>query len=671
MTTLPIVLGGATLLGFFAAPAYAQSAFFSVEGEMIFGGGTIDARFDLLREVSSPELFHIETHSYRGGVSASGETISASGFNAEVELLTFNDVVVGRSHQISDGPDPDLDALISWDHLQALGQPVIDDRLHAGNNYRLNLRSFEQVAGQWSVDLVAPADAIVFNGVTNNGSILSEVASLRFGAEAGGTATYSVVETLNVTFDLDVEAGGLLTGNMADGRGSTVTIDNLSTLVAHVGSSIRFDGLAGLTGESGNRGGFLSASVGTRVSVAGLMSLNGGTAGPTSGGGLVGGEGGEGGRISITFGEFSIDGGMLSLDGGRGGDALLGGRGGDGGRIDISGATGTLSLNGGVVSLRRGSNGNGAVSESASPGRIVVQGGTLTLNAGLIRGTDDAPVGDPIVLLDAVVDIQQGRVVTNAPLAIQGEAALVRLTNGQMNGTTVRLVEGGQFSFTGGTLTIHTFSGDLTNQGGTLAPGNSPGTTVITGHYTQQSGGTLAIELAGTARGSQFDGVDIGGDLDLAGTLNVTLIDGYSPELGDHFDILDWGGTQTGTFDTLLLAELDAGLGWNLRDLHTRGELRVELLGDLNSDGRVGIEDLDLILANWGDTTNPYNYAGGDLSGDGLVSDTDLQAVLDHWGNTVTSMGSTIPEPCTLALLVLSLMSQRRTRRTAASGRAV
>ena len=48
-------------------------------------------------------------------------------------------------------------------------------------------------------------------------------------------------------------------------------------------------------------------------------------------------------------------------------------------------------------------------------------------------------------------------------------------------------------------LDVGTVHGDLLQQGGTLAPGNSPGLTTITGDYTL-AGGVLELELAGLER---------------------------------------------------------------------------------------------------------------------------------------------------------------------------
>ncbi|XAL99601.1 hypothetical protein OT109_18730 [Phycisphaeraceae bacterium D3-23] len=89
------------------------------------------------------------------------------------------------------------------------------------------------------------------------------------------------------------------------------------------------------------------------------------------------------------------------------------------------------------------------------------------------------------------------------------------------------------------------------------------------------------------------------------------------------------------------------------------------LLGDVTGDGFVGAQDLDVLLANWGETVTPGTTAAGDLSGDGVVGQADLDIVLGAWGDG-TPAGSTIPEPGSLAWLALGttvLMKRRRSTR--------
>ncbi|MEZ6193125.1 MAG: hypothetical protein R3C45_17775, partial [Phycisphaerales bacterium] len=57
------------------------------------------------------------------------------------------------------------------------------------------------------------------------------------------------------------------------------------------------------------------------------------------------------------------------------------------------------------------------------------------------------------------------------------------------------------------------------------------------------------------------------------------------------------------------------------------------IAGDLDSDGFVGISDLNIILGNWNDNVPPGNPAA-DPSGDGFVGINDLNIILGNWNNS-------------------------------------
>ncbi len=86
------------------------------------------------------------------------------------------------------------------------------------------------------------------------------------------------------------------------------------------------------------------------------------------------------------------------------------------------------------------------------------------------------------------------------------------------------------------------------------------------------------------------------------------------------------------------------------------------LTGDLNADGFVGIEDLNLILALWNQSTAIGGVGVSDPSGDGFVGIEDLNLILGNWNNSAPPSGpvATVPEPSTLALLcVVSCLFNR------------
>jgi hypothetical protein len=86
------------------------------------------------------------------------------------------------------------------------------------------------------------------------------------------------------------------------------------------------------------------------------------------------------------------------------------------------------------------------------------------------------------------------------------------------------------------------------------------------------------------------------------------------------------------------------------------------LVGDLNGDGFVGIADLNIVLGNWNQNVTAGDKLQGDPSGDGFVGINDLNEVLGNWNAGTPPSATAIPEPASLALLVLpaTMMLGRR-----------
>ena len=87
-------------------------------------------------------------------------------------------------------------------------------------------------------------------------------------------------------------------------------------------------------------------------------------------------------------------------------------------------------------------------------------------------------------------------------------------------------------------------NGRSTNTGGSVSPGNSVGTLTVEGNFQQSATGTLNIELGGTAVG-QYDRLNVIGGLDgavLDGILDVSLVNGFVPAVGNTFDVITTPG---------------------------------------------------------------------------------------------------------------------------------
>jgi photosystem II stability/assembly factor-like uncharacterized protein len=89
----------------------------------------------------------------------------------------------------------------------------------------------------------------------------------------------------------------------------------------------------------------------------------------------------------------------------------------------------------------------------------------------------------------------------------------------------------------------------VTNNG-TLRPGTPVGRFLIRS-LSQGNSGRIEFDLAAGNAGSQYDQIEVTGNAQLAGTLALTLRDGYTPKLSDVFAILRHG-SRTGTFATIV-----------------------------------------------------------------------------------------------------------------------
>jgi len=89
------------------------------------------------------------------------------------------------------------------------------------------------------------------------------------------------------------------------------------------------------------------------------------------------------------------------------------------------------------------------------------------------------------------------------------------------------------------------------------------------------------------------------------------------------------------------------------------------LAGDFDGNGFVGIDDLNILLANWNTTVTAGDLTVGDADGTGFIGVDDLNILLANWnaGTLPTPPGTVIPEPASLALLGLGGIAMLRRRR--------
>lgn len=240
--------------------------------------------------------------------------------------------------------------------------------------------------------------------------------------------------------------------------------------------------------------------------------------------------------------------------------------------------------------------------------------------------------------------------------AVAGANGTLNLSGGRLVTPFLGKGPNGVASFTGGTLSADLVSFDLVNQGSIISPGTSldprvdVGTTWVMGDLTMQSG-TITLELAGTAAG-QFDRILIDDMLTAGGTLAVSLSSGFTPTLGDSFDLFDFT-SATGSF-ALSLPGLAGNLAWDTSNLLTTGVLSVMVGENADFDADGDVDGLDFLVWQRGfGLTGQTDNSLGDANGDGDVDAADLGVWQNQYGSgAVVAASTAVPEPATIVLVV-------------------
>jgi T5SS/PEP-CTERM-associated repeat protein len=307
-----------------------------------------------------------------------------------------------------------------------------------------------------------------------------------------------------------------------------------------------------------------------------------------------------------------------------------------------------------------------SVAGFVSDGELYVGAHTVTLrdaNQAVLGsltqlGTD---IADGTIVADNGLVVEFGKNIIGRGLVDTPNDPLRPLTNnGDIIGDSADAIELAGYVKGAGTLTNVIVSG-------TLSPGLSP----VRMHATNLgigSEGELVMEIGGLSGGSEYDQLEVSGALQLGGTLRISLMDGFTPDLGDEFDVLDFSDLNGSEFDVLELPELAGRNDWDTSELYSTGEISViEMLdGDTDGDRDVDGEDYAAFVGVFGAAGDRYT----DFNGDGRVDLMDFVILRSNFGVGVESAPeiesvATTPEPATLGMLALGglAMVRRRKRR--------
>ncbi|NYF32621.1 autotransporter-associated beta strand repeat-containing protein [Sphingopyxis sp. JAI108] len=489
-----------------------------------------------------------------------------------------------------------------WD---GTGQPKNDGTIQGGDGTWVlggGQNDWTEVNGAINADYAQDSFAI-FQGASgtvtvDNGSGNVLTAGMQFAADgytiAGAPLTLTGSDALIRTGDGSPADAGITTTITAELTGS-------ARLVKDLGGTLVLTGTNSYTGGTAVNGGTLSISSDTNLGdAAGGLSLNGGVLNNTADinstrvvdlagsgtfltdgsttltlNGVVSGAGAltkdGAGNLVLTAdnayaGGTTIVAGTLQLGNGGTSGAILGDVANDGifafnrsdsltfaGAITGGGAvsqigsgttiltadnnyTGGTTISAGVLQLGAGGTTGGITGDVVNNAALIFNRSNEYSFAGLISGTGDVrQEGAGTTILTADNSYTGSTVISSGTLLINGNQTAA-------NGTT-NVLGGGALGGTG------TIGGDvLVGGSATLTPGDAtgPGTLTINGNLGFSPNAVLAYEFGQSdiVGGPLNDLVNVGGDLTLGGTLNVTTSGGGSFDPG-IYRVINYGGTLT------------------------------------------------------------------------------------------------------------------------------
>ena len=393
------------------------------------------------------------------------------------------------------------------------------------------------------------------------------VRQLRLDAGLTNTGTITLASTsITGAATLTNGAGGLVTG-----RGT------ISAPLANSGGTLRAD-LGTLTVTNAfNNSGIVRAESGASVIATSITNQ-------------------AGGQIILT-GTLSTSGALTNAANGRitlrDGTGLLNGAGAlnNSGLISGEGAVAKSLTNTATGEVRAESGKTLFIGGGFAPnaGAITLQGGTLDFATAITNGATGFISGRGTLRTNGIIN--QGVMAFSGGTAdvfgdVTNSAGARIVTSGAGSVTTFYddVIHNGLEIFTGASASTVFFgsqsgAGPFTGTGtvyfiGDLRPGNSPASVLYEGDLVFGGTSSLTLEIGGLLSGAQYDHLNIGGALHADGDLVLTLLGGFTPQLGDTFDLFDVG-TFAGDFDSISAPALGGGNAWDFSALKTTGSVTV------------------------------------------------------------------------------------------------
>lgn len=298
---------------------------------------------------------------------------------------------------------------------------------------------------------------------------------------------------------------------------------------------------------------------------------------------------------------------------------------------------------------------------------INVQSGSHQIDVPL--SISGAALNDNVLSADAggKLDINNSFNLNGKQVTVSG-AGRININNNIDTGTTGTLnVFGGNLGGSG-RINGGLVNGNASNPGGTVSPGTSVGKLTVDGTINQHASGTMLFELGGTGAG-EFDVLEGTGLALLSGNIDVSLVDGFVPQVDDMFEIIKAATNIVNSGISLVGADdpyYDL-IVTNSGSIHTVALKVVEvppgdctLVGDFSCNGAVENADLTLLLNNWAQPAAPVpaGWTGIPQPTQPSIDNDELTALLNNWGKSLGSgsaaeNAATAPEPGTALMTLL------------------
>ncbi|AQS41872.1 MAG: Outer membrane autotransporter [Candidatus Tokpelaia hoelldobleri] len=413
------------------------------------------------------------------------------------------------------------------------GVNVTDGTLVVAGNNALGSGNTQLAAGTTLQlnDGITLANNVVLNGHATitpgtGSSALNGIISGGFGLTVDGGGTLTLGGGNTFTGGIDLVDGILVAGN----------INALGTGGVHLGAGTELQ-----LGVSGAYGNAVNIGAGANATISAITGVGGGLTGGLTigaGGSLTIGSTGHAGTVTISGSSNIASGAQIAVDTGilAVGDAAFGGALANA-ALDVGGS-GTLSLNGFDTSL-------GALLGSGS---VSLGGNTLTVGGLGI----DTSFGGVISGTGGLIKAGTGGLTLTGNNTFTG---LTQVVDGMLtvDGTLASNVQVGANGILGGTGTI---SGNVDLSGILTAGGIGTAGILHTGSITMNAGASLDIDLMSPVAGGGIgnDLIDINGNLNLNGTLNIASIGTVLPGV---YNVINYTGGLTGSIN---LGDLPLGI---------------------------------------------------------------------------------------------------------------